>query len=131
MQRKNVSSGAKWEDIVGYSRAVRMGNIVAVAGTTATDENGNVVGAGDAYQQAVYIFEKIEHALQEVGASMSDVIRTRMYVVNAEDWQAVGKAHSQFFDSVRPVSTLVEVSALIGTDYLVEIEVDAILSDES
>ncbi len=128
-QRQTFSSGSKWEPIVGYSRAVRVGNIVHVAGTTATDDEGNLVGAGDAYAQAAYILQKIERYLQAAGATFADVVRTRIYVIDAAHWQDVGRAHHAAFHDVRPASTLVEVSALIGEGYLVEIEAEAILAE--
>jgi enamine deaminase RidA (YjgF/YER057c/UK114 family) len=127
MRRQHVTSGTRWEEQVGYSRALRCGSTVYVSGTTATDEFGNVVGVGNAYAQAFYILEKIERSLNEAGASMREVVRTRMYVVNVEDWEAVGRAHAAFFKDIRPASTLVEVSRLIGPDYLVEIEVEAVI----
>ena len=131
MARQQVGTGAKWEDIVGYSRAVRVGNIIHVAGTTATDENSELVGVGDAYAQAMQVFRNIERGLQGVGASMSDVVRTRMFVVNIqENWEAVGRAHGEFFRTIKPASTMVEVSGLIGPDMLVEIEVDAIIDHD-
>jgi enamine deaminase RidA (YjgF/YER057c/UK114 family) len=128
-KRRNISSGTKWEPIVGYSRVVRVGNQVYVAGTIASDD-GNLIGEGDAYQQARFILQKIEHYLHTVGAEMRHVVRTRMYVTDAALWEDVGRAHHEFFKDVQPVATLLEVSALIGSDYLVEIEVDAFIHDE-
>lgn len=129
--RKIIQSGTKWEDIVGYSRAVRVGQQVYVAGTTATDDNGDIVGKGDAYTQTKFILEKIEKALHDSGARMRHVVRTRMFVTDASLWEAIARAHSEVFDTVRPVATLVEVQALIGEDYLIEIEVDAVIHDET
>ncbi len=126
--RQNISSGTNWETIAGYSRAVRIGNVVHVSGTTATDENGNVVGLDDPYVQTSYIIRKIERALSQAGASLSDVIRTRIYVTDADQWAAVARAHGEFFSQIRPANTLVEVSGLIGDGYLVEMEAEAVIS---
>jgi len=127
--KKRISSGSPWEDIIGYSRAVRVGNIVEVAGTTAMDGDV-VIGKGDIYAQAFYVFKKIETALQEAGTSMNDVVRTRMFVTDISQWEAVGKAHGEFFKTVKPVATMVEVSRLIDDDMLIEIEVTAIIDNE-
>ena len=128
-ERKNISSGAPWESVVGYSRAVRIGNHIWVSGTTATDENGKVVGVGDAAAQARYILQKIERVLKEAGVSIADVARTRMFVTDISQWEAIGRVHGEFFSEIRPVATMVEVSKLIDPDHLVEIEVDAYAGD--
>ena len=125
--RINYSSGSKWEDIVGYSRAVKVGNVVEVTGTVASGEDGNVVGKDDAYLQTKYIYQKIEHILQKAGASMKDVVRVRMFVTNISLWQEYGRAHSEFFKNIKPCNTMVEVSALIEPEYLIEIEATAII----
>lgn len=125
--RQNISSGTEWEDIVGYSRAVKMGNLVFVAGTTAVDENNQVVGHGDPYAQTRFIFKKIESALARAGASFDDVVRTRMYVTDIRQWEHIGRAHGEFFGDVKPAATMVEVRALISPDLLVEVEVTAVV----
>ena len=131
MNRKNISSGTEWEKSVGYSRAVRVGDNIFVSGTTAVDEKGNIICEGDAYGQAVFIFSKIEKALHDAGAEMTDVVRTRMYVKEISVWKEVAKAHGEFFNSIRPASTLVEVSALVEPGLLVEIEADAVVTNKS
>ena len=129
MTRQNISSGAKWEPIVGYSRAVRVGPWVMVSGTTSVDEGGRVVSPGNAYGQAVFAFRKIEAALDKTGARLSDVVRTRIFLTHINDWQAVGRAHAEFFGDIRPASTLVQVAGLVDQQLLVEIEVDAIVAN--
>ena len=126
--RSNYSSGAPWESIAGYSRAVRVGNIIEVAGTTAVDTEGQVVGAGDISKQTDYIFNKIRNALNHAGSKMSDVIRTRMYLTDINDWETVARVHGDIFSDIKPVSTLVEVSGLIDEELLIEIEVSAVVS---
>jgi enamine deaminase RidA (YjgF/YER057c/UK114 family) len=128
-RRNNISSGTKWEDIVGYSRAVRVGDLIEVAGTTAVDENGEVVGANDAFKQTLYILSKIEKALQKAGASRKDVIRTRIYVTDISLWEQVGRAHGQYFRAIKPAATMVEVNALIDPALLVEIEATALVEE--
>lgn len=124
--RKLISSGTYWEEVVGYSRAVKVGNLVEVAGTTAVDGN-EIVGKGDVFQQAVFIFEKIERTLQEAGAGLKDVVRTRMYVTDISKWEEVGKAHALFFKNIRPVTSMIGVSSLIDHELLIEIEVTAFI----
>ena len=127
--RLNILSGAKWEDIVGYSRAVRVGNIIEVAGTTAVNEEGNIIGLNDPYEQTKYIIQKIEKALKSAGASLQNVVRTRMFVTDISKWEEIGRAHGEFFREIKPAASMIEVKGLIGAELLIDMEMTAIISD--
>lgn len=130
-KRQNISSGTKWEDVAGYSRAVRIGDTIHVSGTTATNDQGQVVGINNPYEQTKFIIEKIDKALGEAGATLYDVVRTRIYIINVEQWEDVARAHAECFGAIRPANTMVEVRGLIGDDYLVEMEAYAVLSGDN
>lgn len=131
MARVNYSSGAKWEEIVGYSRAVKVGNTIEVTGTVAVDEDNQLVGADSAYEQTRFVLSKIEKVLQKAGSGLRDVVRTRMFVTDISRWEEYGRAHGEFFSSIRPCTTMVEVSKLISPEYLVEIEATAIIENDA
>lgn len=128
-KRLNVSSGVRWEDVIGYSRAVRVGNMIEVAGTTALDEAGNLIGADNPYQQTKYVIAKIEKALQAAGGSLKDVVRTRMFITDISRWEEIGEAHGEYFKDIKPASTMIEVRSLIIPDMLIEMEATAILQE--
>lgn len=127
MERTNYSSGAKWEDIVGYSRAVKIGNIIEVTGTVSVDKESNLVGGDSAYEQTRFIIQKIEKVLMNAGASLKDVVRTRMFVTNISRWEEYGKAHGEFFKDIKPCTSMIEIKGLIAPEYLIEIEATAII----
>ena len=131
MKRTNYASGSKWEDIVGYSRAVKVGNTVEVTGTVATGEDGKVVGENDPYSQTKFIYKRIQNILEQAGASMNDVVRVRMFVTDISKWEEYGRAHSEFFKDIKPCNTMIEVSALIEAAYMIEIEATAIITNEA
>jgi len=128
-KRQRISSGTRWEAIAGYSRAIRTGSSVQVSGTTATDDQGELVGPGDPYAQTMFIIRKIERALKQAGATLEDVVRTRIYIVSPDQWEPVSKAHGEVFGEIRPANTLIVIAGLIGEGYLVEMEADAIIGD--
>lgn len=128
MERTNYSSGAKWEDIVGYSRAVKVGNVVEVTGTVSVDDNSNLVGGNSAYEQTKFVIQKIEKVLERTGASLKDVVRTRIFVTDISRWEEYGRAHGEFFKDIKPCTTMLEINKLIAPEYLVEIEATAIIA---
>ena len=129
MKRTNYSSGAKWEDIVGYSRAVKIGNTIEVTGTVAADDNSNLVGGNNAYEQTKFILQKIENVLEKAGGSLKDVVRTRMFVTDISRWEEYGKAHGEFFKDIKPCTSMIEIKGLIAPEYLIEIEATAVTSE--
>ncbi|HET6723885.1 MAG TPA: RidA family protein [Chitinophagaceae bacterium] len=129
MKRTNYSSGAKWEDIVGYSRAVKIGNTIEVTGTVAVDENNNLVGGNNAYDQTKFILQKIEKVLERAGASLKDVVRTRMFVTDISRWEEYGRAHGECFKDIKPCTSMIEIKGLIAPEYLIEIEATAVTSE--